>query len=82
MGSKVCAFDFNCSDYLQRTFQSQNFALHPESAAQHIADIWENVDLWWTSEEVIQAREIFCKNFARRSRFPALEVAKALADYR
>ena len=54
----------------------------PESAAQHIADIWENVDLWWTSEEVLQARETFCENFARHSKFPALEVAKALADYR
>ena len=54
----------------------------PESAAQHIADIWENVDLWWTSEEVLQARETFCENFARHSKFPALEIAKALADYR
>ena len=54
----------------------------PESAAQHIADIWENVDLWWTSEEVLQARETFCENFARHSKLPALEVAKALADYR
>jgi putative transferase (TIGR04331 family) len=54
----------------------------PESAAQHIADIWENVDFWWTSEEVLQARETFCENFARHSKFPALEIAKALADYR
>ncbi len=54
----------------------------PESAAQHIADIWEHVDLWWTSEEVLQARETFCENFARYSKFPSLEVAKALADYR
>jgi putative transferase (TIGR04331 family) len=54
----------------------------PESAAQHIVDIWEHVDLWWTSEEVLQARETFCDNFARYSKFPAIEVAKALADYR
>ena len=54
----------------------------PESAARHIADVWENVDLWWTSDEVLQARETFCENFARHSKFPALVVAKALADYR
>ena len=54
----------------------------PESAAQHIVDVWEDVDLWWTSDEVRLARETFCENFARYSKFPALEVAKALADYR
>ena len=54
----------------------------PESAARHIANVWENVDLWWTSDEVLEARETFCENFARQSKFPALKVAKALADYR
>ena len=44
--------------------------------------MWENVDLWWTSDEVLEARETFCENFARHSKFPALKVAKALADYR
>ena len=54
----------------------------PESAARHLVDIWEDIDAWWTSEEVLQARETFCENFARQSKFPALTVAKALADYR
>ena len=63
-------------------FKAKILHYTPESAAQHIADIWENVDFWWTSEEVLQARETFCENFARHSKFPALEVAKALADYR
>ena len=63
-------------------FKAKILHYTPESAAQHIADIWENVDLWWTSEEVLQARETFCENFARHSKFPALEIAKALADYR
>ncbi len=63
-------------------FKAKILHYTPESAAQHIVDIWENVDLWWTSDEVLQARETFCENFARHSKFPALEVAKALADYR
>ena len=54
----------------------------PESAARHLVDIWENVDVWWTSKVVLQARETFCENFARHSKFPALVVANALADYR
>jgi putative transferase (TIGR04331 family) len=63
-------------------FKAKILHYTPESAARHITDIWENVDLWWTSIEVLQAREAFCKRFARRSKFPALEVARALADYR
>ena len=54
----------------------------PESAAQHLVEVWDDVDAWWTSENVLQARETFCENFARRSKFPALVVAKALTDYR
>ncbi len=54
----------------------------PESAAQHLVEVWDDVDAWWTSENVLQARETFCENFARRSKFPALTVAKALTDYR
>ena len=54
----------------------------PESAAQHLVDVWDDVDAWWTSKLVLQARETFCENFARHRKFPALVVAKALADYR
>ncbi|MEY3413825.1 MAG: hypothetical protein RJA79_700, partial [Actinomycetota bacterium] len=54
----------------------------PESAAQHLVEVWDDVDAWWTSKVVLQARETFCENFARHSKFPALTVAKALADYR
>ena len=54
----------------------------PESAARHLVDVWDDVDAWWTSKVVLQARETFCENFARHRKFPALVVAKALADYR
>jgi putative transferase (TIGR04331 family) len=80
--SKYEQLNLRANKFYEQLLSAKILHYSPESAAQHISDIWENVDLWWTSEEVIQAREIFCKNFARRSRFPALEVAKALADYR
>jgi putative transferase (TIGR04331 family) len=63
-------------------FKAKILHYTPESAARHIADVWANVDLWWTSDEVLQARETFCENFARHSKFPVLAVAKALVDYR
>lgn len=65
----------------QQLLSAKIFHQSPESAMRHLVEIWENIDLWWTSKEVLQAREVFCKNFARTSKFQPLKVAKALADY-
>jgi len=37
----------------------------PVSLANHISAIWDNVDVWWESKEVAEARELFCSHFAR-----------------
>jgi putative transferase (TIGR04331 family) len=37
----------------------------PESAASFINKIWDDVDLWWYSEETQKVRREFCKQFAR-----------------
>lgn len=36
----------------------------PDSAANKINEISEHVDLWWNSSDVIEARKVFCKEFA------------------
>jgi putative transferase (TIGR04331 family) len=36
----------------------------PESAAKHVNMIWEDVDLWWKSDEVQEALEFFMKRFS------------------
>lgn len=36
----------------------------PESAAQHLVAIWNNVSSWWESTEVQTVRKLFCKQFA------------------
>lgn len=36
----------------------------PESAAQHVNNIWNDVSLWWKSKTVQLAREKFCKQYA------------------
>ena len=33
----------------------------PESAAKHLIKIWDNIDEWWESSEVINAKDIFIK---------------------
>ena len=37
----------------------------PVSLAKHVSAIWDNVDAWWDSEEVVEARELFCSQYAR-----------------
>ncbi len=37
----------------------------PVSLAKHVSSIWDNVDAWWESKEVVEARELFCSQYAR-----------------
>ena len=37
----------------------------PVALAKHISAIWDNVDDWWESKEVVDARELFCSQYAR-----------------
>jgi putative transferase (TIGR04331 family) len=52
----------------------------PTDAAQHISEIWSDVDSWWNSKVVQSARLNFCDHYAHRVRFPALTVASVIAD--
>lgn len=54
--------------------------LTPESAAAKINEIWGDVDSWWKSLEVQNAREIFCHKYARSSKKPIRELKKLLLE--
>ena len=41
------------------------FSEDPVSLAKHISAIWDNVDAWWESKEVVEARELFCSQYAK-----------------
>ena len=36
----------------------------PESAADHIAKVWDSVHLWWKSADVQAARQQYCQRYA------------------
>ncbi len=40
------------------------FHATPESAANQIAIIWDDVEIWWNSKEVQEARILFCEKYA------------------
>jgi len=50
----------------------------PESAAAFINQIWDDVDGWWNSPQVIDARSQFCNQYARTVPHPVRFLAKAL----
>jgi len=52
----------------------------PQDAAAHVNEIWSDVDAWWMSPEVRNARDRYCLHYAHEVRFPALTVASVIAD--
>ena len=58
------------------------FHTTPESAAQQLTKIWDDVDGWWSSEAVISARNRFCHKYARKIDDPIeFLVSRASMDY-
>ena len=52
----------------------------PSLAAEHISDIWSDIDTWWNAQHVRNARANYCKHYAYQAKFPVLTVASAIAD--
>ena len=42
------------------------FHVTPESAAAHVNAIWDNVDVWWTSDEVQEVVANFSKQYCKQ----------------
>lgn len=52
----------------------------PEHAAQLVSRHWDNVDGWWNSKQVQNAREVFCGRYARVEKHPVKTMKKLLLD--
>ena len=53
--------------YYQLLFDAGIVHLSPISVAGKINEIWNDVDGWWASREVQEARMKFCERYARLS---------------
>lgn len=53
--------------YFNRMKEVGIFHETPESAAIHVAKVWENVAEWWHSKEVQDIRQDFCERYSRVS---------------
>lgn len=52
----------------------------PEAAAKHITTCWDDLDSWWGSENVQNARKVFCDKYSKRVNSPILTLKKLLLD--
>lgn len=51
--------------YFNLLKQAGIFHESPESAAEKVAEIWEDVEIWWRQDDTQNARKEFCENYAR-----------------
>lgn len=66
--------------YYESLHKAKIIHFSPESAAEQINDIWENIESWWESHEVQNARKLFCNNYAKRSNKPVNDLSKYLLE--
>jgi putative transferase (TIGR04331 family) len=52
----------------------------PQSLAPHISNIWSDVDGWWQSDAVVNARSIFCDEYAKSNPKPLRFMRDALTS--
>jgi putative transferase (TIGR04331 family) len=54
------------------------FHLSPESIAERINDVWNNIPNWWYSDRVQEARQKFCDRYARTSKRRVKDLKRTL----
>ena len=52
----------------------------PESAANKVNEVWNDVNGWWLKESVQNARKQYCQKYARVSEHPVRDLKKILLD--
>lgn len=65
--------------YYWRMVDAGIFHLSPQSAAAKANEVWDDVDAWWRSDMVQQARQAFCERYARSVPRP-LRTLRALLE--
>jgi putative transferase (TIGR04331 family) len=53
----------------------------PESAANKVNLVWDNIGEWWFSSDVQTVRDFFCEKFCRMPINPTFELSKAVSKF-
>lgn len=68
----------NAVSYFDLLEKAGIFHVTPESAAKHIALVWDDVAAWWKSEPVQAARKEFCYRYSRMPQRPLRDIEQVL----
>ena len=64
--------------YYQLLIDAEIIHFTPESIAQKVNEIWDDVDSWWKQKNVQDSRRQFCKRYAKKSQNPIHELKTIL----
>lgn len=78
--SKYVRLNDHAAEIYKQLEQAKILFHSPSLAAQHISEIWTDIEKWWNSDSVRAARENYCNHYAYQAKYPALTVASAIAD--
>ncbi len=67
--------------YYEQLHNAGILAYTAEEAAKMVTVRWDNVDAWWKSDDVQQARKLFCDQYARIEKKPVQVLKKILEKY-
>ena len=68
----------NAKPYYQLLVDAGIVHLTPESAAQKVNEVWDDVEGWWGQDKVQNTRKQFCDRYARVSQNPVQDLKKIL----
>ena len=66
--------------FYQLLIDAEIIHLTPESIAKKVNEIWGNVDAWWKTASVQNARKMFCEQYARVSNKPIRDLKKIFLE--
>ena len=66
--------------YYQLLIDAGIVHLTPESIADKVNTVWDDVDTWWNQYDVQNARSIFCNRYAKVSQTPIQDIVSILKD--
>ena len=64
--------------YYQLLIDAEIIHFTPESIAQKINEIWNDIDNWWNQKNIQDSRIKFCNQYAKQSQNPINELKKIL----
>ena len=81
MGSKLLGINESSKPYFDLLKDANIFFDSPESAANHVNVIWEDVEGWWNSKKVKDAVKIFSETYAYTGTAPLEELRSAILNW-